>query len=51
MAVSVKELTQPATQWRVGGVPLLGLLSSSSSHNETYLSVASEDVALSGRVY
>jgi len=28
LAVSVKDLTQPPSQWRVGGVPILAILSS-----------------------
>jgi hypothetical protein len=50
MAVSVNNVTKPAAEWRVGGVPLLALLSESpkSGFNTTDLVVRSEDVNLNG---
>ena len=48
LAVSVKELTNPASQWRVGGVPLLALLRSQpkSGYSRKELNVGSQEIQL-----
>jgi len=48
LAVSVKELTNPASQWRVGGVPLLALLRSQpkSGYSRKELVVGSQEIQL-----
>lgn len=53
VAVTVKELTSPPTKWRVGGVPLLALLSSQpkSGYQRHELVVPSQEVSLSDRPY
>ena len=51
MAVSVKELTEDPSKWRVGGVPILALLQSQPSYKEEDLIVPSEEVSLNSRPY
>ena len=53
LAVSVKELTNKPTQWRVGGVPILALLRSQpkSGYKRNELVVASQEVNLTDLPY
>ena len=55
MAVTVSEVTNHPTEWRVGGVPLLALLQSSQAtkkgFNSHELVVPAELVNLQGRVF
>jgi len=53
VAVAVKELTLPPAQWRVGGVPLLALLSSQpkTGYRRHELVVPSQEVSLSDQPY
>ena len=49
MAVSVRQCTQPTSQWRVGGVPIIALVKAhpKSGFKRTDLVVRSEDLSLS----
>jgi len=53
LAVSVKELTNSADQWRVGGVPLLSLLRSQpkSGYKRNELVVPSQEIQLTDLPY
>lgn len=49
MAVSVRQVTQPVAEWRVGGVPILALVRShpKDGFKRSDLVVRSEDLSLS----
>lgn len=53
VAVSVRQITEPADQWRVGAVPILALLRSHprTGFKRTDLVVRSEDVDLNGKPF
>ena len=53
VGVTVKELTLPPAQWRVGGVPILSLLSSQpkTGYDGHQLVVSSQEVGLSDHPY
>ena len=53
VAVTVKELTNKPSEWRVGGVPILALLRSTpkSGYKRNELVVASQEVALTDLPY
>lgn len=53
VAVQVSNITKPPASWRVGAVPILGLLSTypKSGYKSTDLIVKSEDVALNGKAF
>lgn len=53
MAVSVRQVTQPASQWRVGGVPIIALVQShpKEGFKTTDLVVRSETVQMTSRHY
>jgi diphosphate--fructose-6-phosphate 1-phosphotransferase len=53
MAVSVNNVTKPSSDWRVGGVPLLAMLSlyPKQGFNTNELVIRSEDVSLTGSAF
>ena len=53
MAVAVRQLSQPVSQWRVGGVPIVALVQShpKEGFKTTDLVVRSETVSMTSRQY